>query len=284
MSALTLLLALAAVGAAAIGLSRRAAHPDAPARVTAPAPLPFLALAAWAPRAVPQALRLPGTAGRILRAGLDGAVTSDQVARARFGLLTVAAPPAVVLAVLLPALAPVIITGVVLSAGAPDLALMRHVGARRAALRRELPDVLDILGICLESGMALDPAARLVADRLGGELGAELSRALRDIALGASRGRAFRDLADRCDLVEVTQFVGALAQAEDLGTPLSGALAAQAAAARAARREHARERAAKAAPKIQLVVALMMVPGALILILGALAIELSRQIGAVTGG
>ena len=81
----------------------------------------------------------------------------------------------------------------------------------------------------------------------------------------------------------MTRAVGALLQAEELGAPLSRALQGQADALRASRRQEARERAARAAPKIQLVVAMVMVPAVLMLVLGVLVIELSRQVGAVIG-
>ncbi len=82
---------------------------------------------------------------------------------------------------------------------------------------------------------------------------------------------------------DVGRLVGALVQAEELGTPLATALAGQAEALRAVRRQLARDRAARAAPRIQLVVALVMVPGALLLVLGMMVVELASQIGAVTG-
>ena len=78
--------------------------------------------------------------------------------------------------------------------------------------------------------------------------------------------------------------MASLLQAEELGTPLSTALAGQAEALRAARRQRARDSAARAAPRIQLVVALVMVPGAMLLILGVMIIELAGQVGVVMGG
>jgi tight adherence protein C len=146
---------------------------------------------------------------------------------------------------------------------------------------RELPDLLDLLGICVESGMALDPALRIAAARLPGALAAELRVTLRELALGIPRRDAYEGLAARGGTPELSQVVGALLQAEELGSPLSGALAEQASALRATRRQLARDRAARAGPKIQLVVTLVMVPGALVLVLGVMFMELARQVGAV---
>jgi tight adherence protein C len=82
----------------------------------------------------------------------------------------------------------------------------------------------------------------------------------------------------------VAGVVAALLQTEELGTPLASVLGEQARALRAARGQAARDRAAGAAPRIQLVVALVMVPGAMLLVLGALVMRLAEQIGAVSLG
>jgi tight adherence protein C len=137
--------------------------------------------------------------------------------------------------------------------------------------------------ICVESGMALDPALRLAAARLGGPLGDEIAVMLDAQALGTPRRQAYQALAERIGSDDVARLVASLLQAEELGTPLATALAGQAEALRAIRRQLVRDRAARAAPRIQLVVALVMVPGALLLVLGVMLIELAGQIGVVTG-
>jgi tight adherence protein C len=217
-------------------------------------------------------------------AGLEGRVSAHDIAAARVGcalITAVAGAPALLAGPIV--LAP--LAGAVgLAAIAPGRWLGRRAARRRAALVRELPDLMDLLGICVEAGMALDPALALSGERLGGTVGEEVGRLLGDLRFGMPRAAAYRALVDRMDVPELTQAVAALLQADELGTPLSGALAGQAAAMRSARRQAARDRAAKAAPKIQLVVALLMVPAVLILVLGVLIIELSRQVGAVMGG
>ena len=254
---------------------------------TAPAPLPLpVRLAArvrW-PASLLRVLARPDDERRVVRAGLAGSLPHEALGSVRAGgalggvvlaiPLVVAWPPAVVLA-------PTLAVG---GALAPTRWLRRREAARRRALVRELPDLLDLLGICVESGMALDPALQLAAERLGGTLGAELGHVLRDLALGTPRAGAYRALVDRTGSPEIARTVGALLQAEELGAPLSRALEGQAEALRVLRRQTARERAARAAPKIQLVVALLMVPAVLLLVLGALVIELSRQVGSVVGG
>jgi tight adherence protein C len=264
--------------------ARRAPARGAPG---GPAPVPGtlrLASRLPCPAGLARALARPGDEARIGRAGLGDALTAAGLGRARAGaalaggglVLPVAAlaPPALVLAPL----------AAVAGALWPSRWLARREAARRRALVRELPDLLDLLGICVESGMALDPALELAAGRLGGELGAEIDRVLRDLSFGTQRADAYRALVERAGAPELAQTVGALLQAEELGAPLSRALEGQAEGLRVARRQAARERAAKAAPKIQLVVALLMVPAVLLLVLGVLLIELSRHVGGVVGG
>ena len=183
-----------------------------------------------------------------------------------------------------PAAAVVVLAALAVGAYLPTRWLGRRVVRRRAALVRELPDLLDLLGICVEAGMALDPALALSSERLGGTVGDEIGRVLDDLRFGMPRADAYRSLVARVGAPELAQAVGALLQSEELGAPLSAALDGQAEALRASRRQAARDRAAKAAPKIQLVVALLMVPAALLLGLGGVFIELSRQVCAGMGG
>lgn len=268
-------MALRARRPAAVRVAAVAGGVPAPIRLAGrvPAPARLRALAARA-----------GDAAGIAGAGLDGQLDPARLARARVGAATVGAiatSPALLLGS----------PGVVLLAGAvacgiwaPSHWLRRRVARRRAALVRELPDLLDLLGICVEAGMALDPALALAAERLGGTVGDEISRVLDDLRFGMPRAAAYRALVARVGAPELANAVGALLQAEELGAPLSNALEGQAEALRAARRQAARDRAARAAPKIQLVVALLMVPAVLLLVMGVLIIELARQVGAVVGG
>lgn len=251
--------------------------PDAmPGVITALARVPL-------PRAVRAALGGTADPRALVAAGLPPDAAAPMVARARaggaaIGLLSGLIPGLVALPLL--AAAPL---AALAGRTAPDRAVARRARGRRAAILRSLPDLLDLMVICVEAGMALDPALALAAQRLGGPLGAEVRVTLGDQALGTPRRAAYRGLADRTGSEDVGRLVASLLQAEDLGTPLAVALAGQAEALRAARRQYARDRAARAAPRIQLVVALVMVPGAMLLILGVMLIELVGQVGTVMG-
>ena len=157
---------------------------------------------------------------------------------------------------------------------APD-ALLRHRAHLRArAMARELADVLDLLRVCVEAGQSPGRALAEVGARHRGLLGAELRRTARELALGRPRAEALAGLATRCPLTEVAAFAAAVGRADRHGAPLAPALAALAADARADRARTVREQAARAAPKIQLVVALLLVPAVMLLVAAALAAAL----------
>jgi tight adherence protein C len=152
----------------------------------------------------------------------------------------------------------------------PDLLLARRAAARRRVLEREVADVLDLLRVAVAAGLSPDRALREVALHRGGLLGAELGRAARRIELGAPRAAAFAELAVRCPLETVAALVAALGRADRHGAPLDEALAALAAQARADRARIAQDAGARAAPKIQLVVALVLVPAVMLLVAASL--------------
>lgn len=278
---------LAAALCAAMALRARGAA-RRPLRSRAPGAVPgWLRRAGgvrW-PAPLCERARRIGDERRVVGAGVDGAFDEHSLARARLTLVALGVLAGVVLGVTGGPAG--MLAGIVVIAAAPATPgrwLATRARRRRATIVRELPDLMDLLGICVGAGMALDPALALAVDRLGGLLGEEVARMLADLRFGMPRPAAYRALVDRVGVPELTQAVAALLQADELGSPLSGALAGQAASLRAARRQAARDRAAKAAPQIQLVVALVMVPAVLLLVLGVLIIELSRQVGAVVGG
>lgn len=153
---------------------------------------------------------------------------------------------------------------------APDLWLRRRTLARGAAMAHELPDLLDLLRVALAAGLSLDRALAEVARRDRGLLAREWRTAAVEVELGVPRERALAALAARCPCEGIVPLVRALERGARHGTPLAEALAAQAAEARAAHARRLAERAARAAPQIQLVVALLLVPSVLLLVAAAL--------------
>jgi tight adherence protein C len=153
----------------------------------------------------------------------------------------------------------------------PDLWLARRIRRRARAMGAELPDVLDLLRVAVDAGLTPARALGEVGRRRHGPLAAELRAAAARIALGEPRARVLARLERRCPAVGVAPLVAALARSERHGAPLGPALAALAADARARHAQRLRERAARAAPKIQLVVAVLLVPAVMLLVGAALA-------------
>ncbi len=152
----------------------------------------------------------------------------------------------------------------------PDLWLRRRTRSRAAAMALELPDLLDLLRVALGAGLSLDRALAEVARRDRGLLAREWRTAAVEVELGVPREQALAGIAARCPCEGVGALVRALERGARHGTPLAEALAAQAGEARAAHARRLAERAAKAAPQIQLVVALLLVPSVLLLVAAAL--------------
>jgi tight adherence protein C len=163
---------------------------------------------------------------------------------------------------------------------APDVWLARRCAARARRIRRELPPLLDLLRVSVESGSSLARALAEVGARTHGPLAAEWRAVGRQTALGVPLEAALDAMVVAAPLPEVRALRAALDRARRHGAPLAGTLAAQARDARFALARHAREEAARAGPKIQLVVALLLVPSVLLLVAAALLAALLGGEGA----
>jgi tight adherence protein C len=157
---------------------------------------------------------------------------------------------------------------------APDAWLRRRVRARARTMAAELPEVLDLLRVALGAGLALDRAFAEVARRDPGVLAREWRAVAAQLALGAPREAALAELVARCPCAGVAALARALERSFRHGAPLGETLAALAREARAEQARRLAERAARAAPQIQLIVALLLVPSVLLLVAAALLASL----------
>jgi len=148
----------------------------------------------------------------------------------------------------------------------PDLVLKRGARARARAARAEAPDLLDRVRLASDAG--LPPAAALAraARHDDGPLATELRALAAATGLGAPREQALHRLTARLPVPEARALAAAVRRSERHGAPLGPAVAALALGARAERGRRVRDRAQRAAPKIQLVVALLLVPAVLLLV------------------
>jgi pilus assembly protein TadC len=142
-----------------------------------------------------------------------------------------------------------------------------------AELARALPDALDLLAACVEGGATLDHALGAVAPHVEGALGVRLAVCSSQLRSTRPRREVLRTLGGE-PVRELDRAGHALASADELGSPLAATLSEQAALQRDLARLGVRERAASAGPKIALVVAVTLVPSALVLVLGSQALAL----------
>jgi tight adherence protein C len=214
---------------------------------------------------------------RIEAAGAAPALRVADVMAVKAGAALLALLAALPLAAALPGrLGPVV--AVAAPAGGfllPDLWLARRIRRRGRAMAAELADVLDLLRVAVDAGLSPARALQEVGRRRHGALAAELRGAAARIDIGVPRAAVLETLERRCPTESIAPLAAALLRAERHGAPLGPALAALAADARARHAQRLRERAARAAPKIQLVVALLLVPAVMLLVGAAMATALS---------
>jgi len=180
---------------------------------------------------------------------------------------------------------PVSIQAVVLLASAwagyaaPRLLLSMRVARRQRAIFEAFPDALDLMLVCVESGLGLDLAMQRVASEMRlrcPELSDELELVCADVRAGSVRDHALQRLAQRIGLDEVAGFTSMLAQADRFGTSIGDALRVQSDALRTTRRLRAQEHAAKVPVKLMLPLVFCIFPSIFTVLLGPAAIRIWR--------
>src|SRR5664279_972137 len=150
----------------------------------------------------------------------------------------------------------------------PVMWLKSRITRRQDAIWRALPDALDLLVICVEAGLGFDMAMGKVYEKWENDLAIAFGRVLREIQLGKLRRDALRDMANRMDVPDVTAFVAAIIQADQLGVSMSKILRIQADQMRVKRRQRAQEKAHQAPVKMMLPMVFLIFPSLWIVLLG----------------
>jgi tight adherence protein C len=164
----------------------------------------------------------------------------------------------------------------------PDYWLRRRVRAREKAIVNALPNVLDLLVVCVEAGMAFDAAVARVAQLTDGRespLHQELLRAHLEMRAGRRREDALRALGERTSAQSLKSLLGAFVQAERLGTPLGHTLRVHSESARAQRRHRAEERAHLAPLKMIFPTVLFLMPAFFLVALAPSLLTLLKMLG-----
>jgi tight adherence protein C len=163
----------------------------------------------------------------------------------------------------------------------PGLWLDHRKKKRQAALRRALPDALDLMVLCLEGGGTLTAAIQRVAEDLEAAhplLAAEWSTIQREMRLGLSAGDAVKRFGERCDLEDVRDLAAVLLQSERFGAGIAKALRLHADGFRADLQQRAEETAQKASVKILFPTLLCIFPAIFIVLLGPAAFQIAAML------
>ena len=159
----------------------------------------------------------------------------------------------------------------------PNVYLTNAIQKRQQSLKRAWPDALDLLLICIESGMSVEPAFRKVADEIGSTslpLAEEMSLTAAELSYLQERRKAYENLAARTGLEHIRAVVTALIQAERYGTPLGQAIRVLSQESRDARMAEAEKKAAALPPKLTVPMIVFFLPVLFIVIIGPAMIQL----------
>ncbi len=159
----------------------------------------------------------------------------------------------------------------------PELLLSSKIQRRQKEIRKAMPDALDLLTICVEAGLGFDGAMQKVYEKWDNELGRAFGRVIREIQLGKLRREALRDMAERMGLAEMTSFVAAVIQSEQLGVSMAKVLRIQSDQMRIRRRQLAEEEAHKAPIKMLIPMALLIFPSICIVLMTPAILMLFRS-------
>lgn len=225
-----------------------------------------------APAPTPAAAISLGLPGRLRRAGKEGTVTARSILLAKalsggaglmFGLILSPVAPG--------RLGPIVLGGLGLGGFfLPDLLLERAARSRHRRMIASLPDALDLLAVSVATGKSLGAAFGELGNSSRGPLAEELAMTGEDMAWGSGQAAALGGLRARVAGKEIASLCATLERSRKLGSPLADQLRRQSAGLRQDQRRAIEEEAARAAPKIQLVIALVLVPSVLLLIVASL--------------
>ena len=150
----------------------------------------------------------------------------------------------------------------------PSAWLSARMRQRQDAIRRGLPDALDMLSVITEAGLGFDQAMLRLGHVFKTPVGQEFSRAVSEMEVGVSRGQALRDMQARVDIPELASFVAVILQSEQLGMSIADVLHSQAEQMRIYRQFRAKEIAQQLPARMMLPLALFIFPALFAVILG----------------
>lgn len=158
--------------------------------------------------------------------------------------------------------------GILIGVMGPTLYLRSRVSSHQTGIKKQLPDAMDLLCVCIEAGLGFDAALLKVSQKLNGPFIDELLIVYREIQMGRTRREALQNLCDATNLDELKTFASALVQAEQLGIPINNVMRAQSEQLRVERSQQAKEKGMKASIKMLLPMLLFVFPVVFIILMG----------------
>ncbi len=167
----------------------------------------------------------------------------------------------------------------------PFMLLRSMVDRRKDAIIKKLPDALDLMTICVDAGLTFNAAMQKVDEKWDDPLANEFGRVIHEMQLGKSRRQALRDMSDRMDVPDVTSFIAAVLQADQLGVGIGKILRIQSEQMRVRRRQRAEEKAQQAPVKMLFPMIFLIFPSIFVVLLGPAGFQVlrSESLGGVTG-
>jgi tight adherence protein C len=222
------------------------------------------------------------TGKRLVIAGLSDNITAGDWLALKVMVAGLVAGGLVVLSVILRgSLSITLIAGLVgigIGYVAPEWWLSSRVRDRQKRIQKALPDTLDLLSISVRAGLGFDAALQQSVQSTPGPLSMEFDRALAEIRMGKQRREAMRAIVPRTEVKPLTNFIGAILQAEQLGVPIARVLQIQSEQLRMERRQRAEANAAKAPIKMLIPLVGCILPALFVVILGPAIILISTSL------
>ena len=162
----------------------------------------------------------------------------------------------------------ILMVGVLVGVMGPTMYLRSRVSSHQTGIKKQLPDAMDMLCVCIEAGLGFDAALLKVSQKLKGPFIDELMIVYREIQMGRTRRESLQNLCDSTNLDELKTFASALVQAEQLGIPINNVMRAQSEQLRVERSQQAKEKGMKASIKMLLPMLLLIFPVVFIILMG----------------
>ena len=160
----------------------------------------------------------------------------------------------------------------------PDFGLKAKSDRRQVQIQKSLPDTLDLLCVSVEAGLGFDAAVAKVVEKSTGPLAEEFGRLLQEIRMGKPRRAALKDMAHRSQVEDLSTFITAIIQADQLGVSIGNVLNIQSQEMRRKRRQRAEEAAMKAPIKMLFPLIFFIFPALFVVLLGPALIQIMEAL------